>query len=129
MQAIQERLRMGENPRDLKLHLAEIVTALYHGHAATMDAKSYFEAAFQKKVIPTNIPTLLLEIDKERIEDIIPQLISIHFIQSKSDFLRLIKQNGVSLNGEKMAADDLSRVLMNEDVLQIGKKRFLKLNK
>lgn len=129
VQAIQERLRMGENPRDLKLHLAEIVTALYHGHAVTMDAKSYFEAAFQKKVIPTNIPTLLLEIDKERIEDIIPQLISIHFIQSKSDFLRLIKQNGVSLNGEKMAADDLSRVLMNEDVLQIGKKRFLKLNK
>lgn len=129
VQAIQERLRMGENPRDLKLHLAEIVTALYRGHAATMDAKSYFEAAFQKKVIPTNIPTLLLEIDKERIEDIIPQLISIHFIQSKSDFLRLIKQNGVSLNGEKMAADDLSRVLMNEDVLQIGKKRFLKLNK
>lgn len=129
VQAIQERLRMGENPRDLKLHLAEIVTALYHGHAVTMDAKSYFEAAFQKKVIPTNIPTLLLEIDKERIEDIIPQLISIHFIQSKSDFLRLIKQNGVSLNGEKIAADDLSRVLMNEDVLQIGKKRFLKLNK
>ncbi|UZM98326.1 hypothetical protein OL548_27005 [Lysinibacillus sp. MHQ-1] len=88
VQAIQERLRMGENPRDLKLHLAEIVTALYHGHAATMDAKSYFEAAFQKKVIPTNIPTLLLEIDKERIEDIIPQLISIHFIQSKSDFFK-----------------------------------------
>jgi len=129
VQAIQERLQNGENPRDLKLQLAEIVTALYHGHAATMDAKSYFEAAFQKKVIPDNIPVLLLEIDKERIEDIIPQLISIQFIQSKSDFLRLIKQNGVSLNGEKIAVDDLSQVLMNEDVLQIGKKRFLKLNK
>lgn len=129
VQAIQERLQNGENPRDLKLQLAEIVTALYHGHAATMYAKSYFEAAFQKKVIPDNIPVLLLEIDKERIEDIIPQLISIQIIQSKSDFLRLIKQNGVSLNGEKIAVDDLSQVLMNEDVLQIGKKRFLKLNK
>ncbi len=129
VQAVQERLQNGENPRDIKLQLAEIVTALYHGHAATMDAKSYFEAAFQKKMIPANIPVLLLEIDKERIEDIIPQLISIQFIQSKSDFIRLIKQNGVSLNGEKIAVDDLSQVLMNEDVLQIGKKRFLKLNK
>lgn len=129
VQAVQERLQSGENPRDIKLQLAEIVTALYHGHAATMDAKSYFEAAFQKKTIPANIPVLLLEIDKERIEDIIPQLISIQFIQSKSDFIRLIKQNGVSLNGEKIAVDDLSQVLMNEDVLQIGKKRFLKLNK
>ncbi|PCD82330.1 tyrosine--tRNA ligase [Lysinibacillus fusiformis] len=129
VQAVQERLQNGENPRDIKLQLAEIVTALYHGHAATMDAKSYFEADFQKKMIPANIPVLLLEIDKERIEDIIPQLISIQFIQSKSDFIRLIKQNGVSLNGEKIAVDDLSQVLMNEDVLQIGKKRFLKLNK
>ncbi len=129
VQAVQERLQNGENPRDIKLQLAEIVTALYHGHVAMMDAKSYFEAAFQKKTIPANIPVLLLEIDKERIEDIIPQLISIQFIHSKSDFIRLIKQNGVSLNGEKIAVDDLSQVLMNEDVLQIGKKRFLKLNK
>lgn len=129
VQAIQDRLQMGENPRDLKLQLAEVVTALYHGHAAMEGAKSYFEEAFQRKGIPNNIPILLLEIDKERIEDIIPQLITISFIQSKSEFLRLIKQNGVSLNGEKIAIDDLSRVLMNDDVLQIGKKRFLKLNK
>ncbi|KPN96118.1 tyrosine--tRNA ligase [Lysinibacillus sp. ZYM-1] len=129
VQAIQDRLQMVENPRDLKLQLAEVVTALYHGHAAMEGAKSYFEEAFQRKGIPNNIPILLLEIDKERIEDIIPQLITISFIQSKSEFLRLIKQNGVSLNGEKIAIDDLSRVLMNDDVLQIGKKRFLKLNK
>jgi len=129
VQAIQDRLQMGENPRDLKLQLAEVVTALYHGHAAMEGAKSYFEEAFQRKGIPNNIPILLLEIDKERIEDIIPQLITISFIQSKSEFLRLIKQNGVSLNGEKIAIDDLSRVLLNDDVLQIGKKRFLKLNK
>ncbi|WP_155591553.1 tyrosine--tRNA ligase [Lysinibacillus cavernae] len=129
VQAIQEKLQMGENPRDLKLQLAEIITALYHGHVAMEEAKFYFEAAFQRKEIPKNIPILLLEIDKERIEDIIPQLVAIDFIQSKSEFLRLIKQNGVSLNGEKIAIDDLSQVLMNDDVIQIGKKRFLRLNK
>lgn len=129
VQAIQDRLQKGENPRDLKFLLAEIITALYHGSTAVEEAKAYFEAAFQKKEIPKNIPILLLEIDKERIVDIIPQLVTMGFIQSKSEFLRLIKQKGVSLNGEKMAMDDISQVLMNNDVLQIGKKRFLQFNK
>lgn len=129
VQAIQDRLQKGENPRDLKFLLAEIITALYHGSTAMEEARAYFEAAFQKKEIPKNIPILLLEIDKERIVDIIPQLVVMGFIQSKSEFLRLIKQKGVSLNGEKMAMDDLSQVLMNNDILQIGKKRFLQFNK
>lgn len=129
VQVIQDRLQMGENPRDLKFQLAEIITNLYHGATAMEEAKSYFEAAFQRKEIPKNIPLLLLEIDKERIVDIMPQLVAMGFIQSKSEFLRLIKQNGVSLNGEKIAMDDLSQVLMNGDVLQIGKKRFLQFNK
>lgn len=129
VQAIQDRLQKGENPRDLKFLLAEIITALYHGSTAVEEARAYFEAAFQKKEIPKNIPILLLEIDKERIVDIIPQLVTMGFIQSKSEFLRVIKQKGVSLNGEKMAMDDISQVLMNNDVLQIGKKRFLQFNK
>ncbi|WGT37347.1 tyrosine--tRNA ligase [Lysinibacillus sp. 1 U-2021] len=129
VQAIQDRLQKGENPRDLKFLLAEIITALYHGSTAVEEARAYFEAAFQKKEIPKNIPILLLEIDKERIVDIIPQLVAMGFIQSKSEFLRVIKQKGVSLNGEKMAMDDISQVLMNNDVLQIGKKRFLQFNK
>lgn len=129
VQAIQDRLQKGENPRDLKFLLAEIITALYHGSTAVEEAKAYFEVAFQKKEIPKNIPILLLEIDKERIVDIIPQLVAMGFIQSKSEFLRVIKQKGVSLNGEKMAMDDISQVLMNNDVLQIGKKRFLQFNK
>ncbi|EFI67271.1 tyrosyl-tRNA synthetase 2 [Lysinibacillus fusiformis ZC1] len=129
VQAIQDRLQKGENPRDLKFLLAEIITTLYHGSTAMEEARAYFEAAFQKKEIPKNIPILLLEIDKERIMDIIPQLVVMGFIQSKSEFLRLIKQKGVSLNGEKMAMDDLSQVLMNNDILQIGKKRFLQFNK
>ncbi len=129
VQTIQDRLQMGENPRDVKLQLAEIITALYHGTTAMEEAKSYFQAAFQRKEIPKNIHILLLEIDKERIVDIIPQLVAMDYIHSKSEFLRLIKQNGVSLNGEKIVMDDLSLVLMNDDVIQIGKKRFLKLNK
>jgi len=115
-----------EVPDALLIKYFELAT---DGTTAMEEAKSYFQAAFQRKEIPKNIPILLLEIDKERIVDIIPQLVAMDYIHSKSEFLRLIKQNGVSLNGEKIVMDDLSLVLMNDDVIQIGKKRFLKLNK
>ncbi|MDM5250797.1 hypothetical protein [Lysinibacillus sp. G4S2] len=61
--------------------------------------------------------------------DIIPALMAKNYIKSKSEFIRLIKQNGVSLNGEKITVDDTDRVLMNEEVLQIGKKRFIRFIK
>ena len=75
------------------------------------------------------MPVILIEIGKETVTNIVPSLIDHHFVKSKSEFLRLVKQNGVSLNGEKLTVDDMDIVLMNNDVLQIGKKRFIKFNK
>jgi len=40
-----------------------------------------------------------------------------------------MKQNGVSLNGEKLTVDDTDKVVMNDEVLQIGKKRFIRFIK
>ena len=68
-------------------------------------------------------------IGNERIEDIIPQLVKQEFVRSKSEFLRLIEQNGVSFNGDKLTHEELVTAIQNGDVLQIGKKRFLRLEK
>jgi tyrosyl-tRNA synthetase len=126
---VKNRLLKGENPRDIKLELAEIITNLYYGAEAVKEAKQFFETAFQKKQIPDNIPSMLIEIGKESVLDIIPALIAKNYIKSKSEFMRLIKQNGVSLNGEKITVDDTDQILMNGEVLQIGKKRFLRFIK
>ncbi|WP_223555916.1 tyrosine--tRNA ligase [Lysinibacillus sphaericus] len=126
---VENRLLKGENPRDIKLELAEIITTLYYGEEAVKEAKQFFETAFQKKQIPDNIPSMLIEIGKESVLDIIPALIAKNYIKSKSEFMRLIKQNGVSLNGEKITVDDTDQILMNGEVLQIGKKRFVRFLK
>lgn len=126
---IKERLENGENPRDIKLELAEIITDLYHGKEALKAAKLFFETAFQNKAIPENIPSILVEIDEETIAHIIPQLIADGLVKSKSEFLRLVEQNGVSFNQEKITKGDLERVIMNGDVMQIGKKRFVRFEK
>lgn len=129
MNDIKERLQQNENPRNIKLELAQIITRLYHGEEAMQEALHYFQTAFQKKQIPENIPSLLVEIGQELLQDVIPELIEMELVKSKSEFVRLLKQDGVSLNGEKITTEELPRVLMNGDVLQIGKKRFVRFEK
>jgi tyrosyl-tRNA synthetase len=126
---IKQLLEKGVNPRDIKLKLAKIITNLYCGEEDTIKAITYFESAFSKKEIPDDIPEILIEIGAETVAAIIPQLIEKGFVKSKSEFIRIIRQNGVQLNKGKINEDELDTVLMNQDVLQIGKKRFIRFLK
>ncbi|MTK07675.1 MAG: tyrosine--tRNA ligase [Hungatella sp.] len=126
---VKTDLENGVNPRDIKLQLAEIITGLYHKEEEVKNAISYYEMAFSKKAIPDDIPVLLLDLDKDTVNDSIPGLIELGFIKSKSEFIRLIRQGGVQINGEKMNEDEINSVLINGDVIKIGKKRFVKINK
>lgn len=122
---IQERLKQGENPRDIKLELATIITTLYHGEEEAKKAITFFKTAFQKREIPENIPTLTLTIEHKTLEQVIPLLIENALVKSKSEFMRLISQNGVSLNQQKLQKEELIKEIHSKDVLQIGKKRFI----
>ncbi|MFW6676039.1 hypothetical protein ACOAOT_00090 [Lacrimispora sp. AGF001] len=41
----------------------------------------------------------------------------------------MIRQGGIQINGEKLEEDEINSVLINSDVMKIGKKRFVKINK
>ena len=127
IEAIKLRLAEGENPRDIKVELAEIITSLYHGEQEMKKAKQYFETVFRKKQLPDQVPCIQLADTKESISHIIPLLIKHGLVKSKSEFIRLVKQNGVSLNGEKLTTECLDDSINSGDVIQIGKKRFAKL--
>lgn len=126
---IRQQLSEGENPRDIKFKLAEIITALYHSQEEVLKAVSYYEAAFHKKSTPDDIPTMILAIGRETVNDTIPQFVAMGFVKSRSEFIRLLKQGGIRLNEEKIVEDDLDTVLFNNDVLKIGKKLFVRVNK
>lgn len=126
---IKMELENGVNPRDIKYKLAKIITSLYHKEENVQKAMNYYEVAFSKKAIPENIPTLLIELEKDTLNDIIPKLVEIEFVKSKSEFYRLVKQGGIQVNAEKIAEDDMDMVLYNLDVIKIGKKKFIKVNK
>lgn len=124
---IKNRLENGENPRDIKLELARIITSLYHNDEETLFAENYFITAFQKKRIPDEIPIIHIESGEKLLKDIIPSLVINGYVKSKSEFIRLVKQNGISMNGEKIDENCFESKVNNQDVLQIGKKRFVKL--
>jgi tyrosyl-tRNA synthetase len=128
IERIRGELLRGVNPRDIKLRLAKIITALYHSPEDVDKAIAFYDAAFSKKAIPKDIPTLSLEKPGTTVVDIASDLIAMGFVKSKSEFIRLVRQGGVQMNGEKITEEDLGRSLSNEDVLRVGKKRFIKIN-
>lgn len=120
---IEERLRNGENPRDIKIELAKIITALYHSKEELEEAIDFYNTAFSKKEIPDNIPSITF--NGNELRDILDDLVKEKFIPSKKEFNRLLDQGGIKLNGEKI--QDLNINIKNNYVLKIGKKKFLRL--
>ena len=98
----------------------------YHSQKEVEKAMAYYDAAFSKKAVPDNIPSLLTDIDTDTVNDVIPQLIKLESVKSRSEFIRLVRQGGVRINGEKINEHDLNRILVNSDVIKIGKKKFLR---
>lgn len=129
IEKVKKELAEGVNPRDVKYRLAKIITSLYHTTEEVEKAMAYYDAAFSRKDIPDDIPELKVEEESATISDIVPQLVEMGLVKSRSEFTRLVKQNGVRLNNEKLAFEDINKVIENEDVLRIGKKRFVKFVK
>ena len=122
---IKEQLADGCNPKDCKLLLAHTITALYHTEEETADAEKFFEEAFTKKMIPDDIDSVQVVLDRNNLYDCIQPLVRSGVIASGSELRRLITQGGLQKNGVRVAA--LEETIQNGDVLRVGKKRFVKL--
>lgn len=122
---IKEQLADGCNPKDCKLLLAHTITALYHTEEETADAEKFFEEAFTKKIIPDDIESIQVVLDRNNLYDCIQPLVRSGAIASGSELRRLITQGGLKKNGVRVAA--LEETIQNGDVLRVGKKRFVKL--
>lgn len=127
---IEAQLAEGVNPRDVKLRLAREITGLYHSGEELRKAEEFYHAAFSRKSIPEQIPELIIENEeKDTLADLIPLLIQNELITSRNELIRLLRQGGVRLDGEKLCEEDLSMTLMGNQVLKLGKKKFVKILK
>lgn len=125
---LERELKEGKNPRDVKYDLARTITKLYHKEEVE-EAEKYYLEAFAGKGIPENIPELVIDLEKDTLGGIIPKLVAGQYVQSGSEFRRLLSQGGISVNGEVLMMEDLNMVLACQDVIKIGKKKFVKIIK
>ncbi len=123
---LKQRMEDGEiHPKEVKKRLARELTARFHSEEAALKAEANFEEVFQKKGLPDDIPEVTLQA-KEGVW--LPQLlVDAGLVQSTSEGRRMIKQNAVSLDGEKIT--DMNSVIppKGDILLRVGKRRFSKI--
>jgi len=103
--------------------LAFEIVEIFQGPAAARAADLDFRKVHQEGELPAAMPELRL-LQPSSVLDI---LTNSGLVASKSEVRRLAQQGGIKLDGERVA--DPAQVVgpAGEHVLQIGKRKFLKL--
>lgn len=112
-----------ENPKNVKLQLARLLTGLYHGEEAAKEAEAYFTTVFTKEEIPENLPELLWKSTS------IPLAVLLResgYVESQNAFKRLLTQKGLAVNGEKISKEE-DFPLEGSFTLSIGKRTHVKI--
>jgi tyrosyl-tRNA synthetase len=109
------------HPRDAKMRLAREIVAAFYTEEEAMKAQQVFIETFQKGGVPEDIPSWKLIPGNKIIE----VLVDSGCAASNGEARRLIVQKGVKFEGQ--IVDDPQMELSRPGVLQVGKRRFLKL--
>lgn len=114
------------NPFDIKKSLGKIITnELYDEDSALLAEESFSNITINKN-IPTNIPEII--VDQNDIH--LPNLLTENLItKSNSEARRIISSGGFKINDIKYTELDISLDKLNDSILQIGKRKFLRINK
>ncbi len=120
-----EAMKAGdENPRNLKVNLAKLIIRDFHSAEDANKAEEDFVARFVKKEMPDEIEETQISAGNYNLADL---LVQTNLAPSKKEARRLIEQGGVKLNGEKVSNTNAEIELTAEILLQVGKRKFLKV--
>ncbi len=113
------------HPKKIKQQLARELTTRFHSAEAALQAEENFENVFRQGGLPDDIPEKRIQA-KEEIW--LPQLlVDLDLVKSTSDGRRMIKQNAVSLDGEKVRDLKKSITPQGDILIKVGKRRFCKV--
>ena len=111
------------NPMEVKRELARAVVELYYDAETAKNAENHFNTVVVGKGIPDDIPEYTLSSE----DQIINVIFNAGLLKSKGEARRMIKQGAVKLNGESIADIQATIRPSGEQILKVGKRRFLKV--
>ena len=122
---LKKEVKSGMTPRDTKILLAEEIIERFHSKEDAENAKNTFLDRFQKGAKPKEIETYSISLDDEiAIGNLLKES---GLVQSTSEAMRLVKQGAVKINDEKIDDPKLSIEKNQVLLVQVGKRRFLKI--
>ena len=113
------------HPGEAKRDLARRIVDRYWGEGSGAEAEQAFDLVFREKGVPDEIPEFSLPADQEIW---LPRLmVDADLVASNSEGRRMISQGGVRVDGAQIGEDTVPRDELVGRVLQVGKRRFVKL--
>ncbi|MEH8030938.1 tyrosine--tRNA ligase [Gallibacterium anatis] len=119
---LKQDVANGRNPRDVKILLAKELIERFHDKAAADAAEQTFIERFQKGAMPDEMPEFTFE-GEMPIANLLKEA---DLASSTSEALRMIKQGGVKIDGEKVEDSKLV-ISASTAVYQVGKRKFAKV--
>ena len=121
-----------KNINDLKIILANEVTAMLHGIESSRKVEQAAKQIFENKSLSEDMPTLKLSNEDVRNGALLSDLIvQMKYANSKSESRKLIRGKGVKLNGKIVENElqllDYDQITQFENVISVGKKKHFKV--
>ena len=121
-----------KNINDLKIILANEVTAMLHGIENSRKAEQAAKQIFENKSLSEDMPTLNLSNEDVQNGALLSDLIvQMKYANSKSESRKLIRGKGVKLNGKIVENElqflDYDQITQFENVISVGKKKHFKV--
>ena len=112
------------HPGELKRDLARRIVDKYHGQGSGAGAETAFNRLFKDKQAPDDIPTAPIP-DADPVW--LPgALAEVGVVASNSEGRRLVAQGAVRIDGKQVADETVSRDLLIDATVQVGKRRFIR---
>ena len=115
------------NPFDYKKMLGKLIVSEIYDENSALVAESTFENITINKNLPENMPETNID-DKKNVH--LPNFLTENELtKSNSEARRLIESGSVKINDQKVELLDINSSDLIGKTLQVGKRKFLKINK
>jgi tyrosyl-tRNA synthetase len=122
--AVERGLSSGTlHPRDAKMELAREIVSIFHSDEKAGEAEEHFKRVFQERELPADMPQFSLGASTNVVE----LMVTAGLVSSKSEARRLIDQRGVKLDGVTIESGEFVVEAGAPRVLQVGKRKFVRL--
>ncbi|HET97834.1 MAG TPA: tyrosine--tRNA ligase [Desulfurivibrio alkaliphilus] len=124
---LRRQMEAGQaHPKAIKQRLARELVARFHGSEAATRAEENFERIFRQHQLPDQLPEIVLAAEPEPLW--LPRLLcDAGLVKGTGEARRMIQQQAVSVNGDKIAAVETTIPATGEVLLKVGKRRFCRV--